>query len=90
MPFVDVPLDFTFRGATGIQTAQATVSGRMEANLERMRIPFTYHLTIEVDGQTMTISGLADMTLPAAVDATVAGPLTPELPIVPAPAGTCD
>jgi len=90
VPFADIPLAFSFGGGGGVQSTRTTISGTVPTDLPTLSYDVAGTLTIVVDGDTMSISGVATAVsdLVGASGELGSGQLR-DLPIEPAPDGTC-
>jgi hypothetical protein len=92
VPFKELPLSFAFRGSSGVQRAQVTVSGVLDTIVPDIKYPVTFVIDIGVDGSDMTlgITGTAGEVIQGEQLFQVQGDAGRSvLPIEPAAAGTC-
>lgn len=92
VPFKELPLSFAFRGSSGVQRTQVTVSGVLETVLPDISYPVTFVIDISVDGRAMalTITGTAGEVVQGQQLFEVQGSGGRSvLPIEPAAAGSC-
>jgi hypothetical protein len=90
VPFADFPMAFAFPGAGGVRTTTTAIAGTVDTNVPNLSFDIAADLTVSTNGRTLSIVGLASGAN-AAIGVTTelgAGQLR-NLPIVPAPAGTC-
>ena len=59
VPFVELPVSFSFPGGEGTQTATTSTSGNVPTPAGDFAV--TYDLTITVDGATMSITGTGNI-----------------------------
>ena len=59
VPFVEMPVSFSFAGSDGTQTATTSTSGNVPTPAGDFAV--TYDLTITVDGSTMSITGTGNI-----------------------------
>jgi hypothetical protein len=93
VPFSELPVGFSFRGAGGVQGTQTSTGGDIPWSLPGITSSVFYVLDIVVDGRTMTltVTGRANEEVQG-VDllGDMSGTSGPqELPIEPAPPGSC-
>jgi hypothetical protein len=90
VPFADFPMAFAFPGAGGVRSTTTAIAGTVDTNVPNLSFDIAADLTVSTNGRTLSIVGLASGAN-AAIGVTTelgAGQLR-NLPIVPAPAGTC-
>jgi hypothetical protein len=90
VPFADFPMAFRFPGAGGVRTTPTAIAGTVATNVPNLSYDIAADLTVSTDGRTLTITGVATgANAVVGVTAELGGGLLRNLPIVPAPAGTC-
>jgi len=90
VPFADIPMDFAFSGSGGVQSTRTTISGTVTTDLPTLSYDIAGALTIVVDGETMSIAGIATAASSlVGASGQLAGGQLRDLPIEPAPDGTC-
>ena len=98
LPFVDLPVEFAFRAASGVQVTQTDTAGKIAWMLREDGAPsgvtshVEYLLVVAVDGQTMRVRtyGTADEQVEGQQlldEITESAEVT--MPIEPAPPGAC-
>lgn len=90
VPFADFPMAFRFPGAGGVRSTQTSIAGTVGTNVPNLSYDIAADLTVSTNGRTLSITGLASGSSSViGVSAELGGGQLRNLPIVPAPPGTC-
>lgn len=90
VPFADFPMSFAFPGAGGVRSTSTSIAGTILTNVPNVSFDIAADVRVSTDGKTLSLSGAATGSNEVlAVTADLGGGQLRNLPIVPAPAGTC-
>lgn len=90
VPFADFPMAFAFTGAGGVRSTSTSIAGTILTNVPSVSFDITADVRVSTNGKTLSLVGSATGANEVlAVTADLGGGQLRNLPIIPAPAGTC-